>query len=184
MSAPRFPWDVLGIAPTDDRKAVRSAYAERLKAIDPDQDIAGYSRLRDARDEALWLIREGQATGAHAAPSESDLNDWFAGGGDAPGAGEAQPDAAAEPVPPPDNKPADDKPGRFIELLFPGHEFTPEPLTREEYEAGADLMRGIMADAQAATVDRQGGIEDWLAHYLASSWPRSGPLDGATSRRP
>ena len=34
----------------------------------------------------------------------------------------------------------------------------------------------MIASASSAAIDRQGAIEDWLAHYLASTWPRSGPL--------
>jgi hypothetical protein len=46
-------WDVLAIAPTDDPKVIRRAYAARLKQIDPDRDRAGFARLRQALDWAL-----------------------------------------------------------------------------------------------------------------------------------
>ena len=58
---PRFPscrrqarmWDELGIAPCDDPKAIRRAYAARLKKLDPDRDPNGFARLRDAYEWAL-----------------------------------------------------------------------------------------------------------------------------------
>jgi hypothetical protein len=46
-------WDVLGITATDDGKAVRRAYAARLKTMDPDREPAAFQRLRAAYDWAL-----------------------------------------------------------------------------------------------------------------------------------
>ena len=46
-------WDVLAIAPTDDPKAIRRAYAARLKQIDPDRDRETFARLRQALEWAL-----------------------------------------------------------------------------------------------------------------------------------
>lgn len=54
-----FPWSLLGIAATGDVKAVRKAYADRIKAMDLDADVEGYAALRDARDTALRLARRG-----------------------------------------------------------------------------------------------------------------------------
>lgn len=50
---------VLGLAAGADAAAVRKAYADRLRAIDPDADVAGFSRLRQARDTALAAARHG-----------------------------------------------------------------------------------------------------------------------------
>ena len=46
-------WDELGIGPCNDPKAIRRAYAARLKKLDPDQDPAAFTRLREALEWAL-----------------------------------------------------------------------------------------------------------------------------------
>lgn len=55
-----WPWNVLGIEPTRDEGAVRKAYADALRQLDLDKDIQAYSDLRGARDEGLWLARNGE----------------------------------------------------------------------------------------------------------------------------
>jgi hypothetical protein len=46
-------WDELGIAACDDAKAIRRAYAARLKQLDPDRDPEAFARLRRALEWAL-----------------------------------------------------------------------------------------------------------------------------------
>lgn len=60
----RFPWNRLGIDDTHDTAAIRKAYADALRALNVDEDIAGYAELRRARDEALWLAAQRQREGA------------------------------------------------------------------------------------------------------------------------
>jgi hypothetical protein len=52
-------WDELGIAPSNDPKAIRRAYAVRLKALDPDRDPGAFARLRTALEWALSRTAEG-----------------------------------------------------------------------------------------------------------------------------
>jgi hypothetical protein len=54
-------WEELGIEPTLDAKAIRRAYAERLKSIDADADIDAFQRLRRAYEMALASAMHNQA---------------------------------------------------------------------------------------------------------------------------
>ncbi|WP_223788055.1 J domain-containing protein [Marinicella meishanensis] len=53
-----FPWDVLGLAPTDDRKAIKKAYARLLRQHRPDSDPEGFKRVNEAYQAALILITQ------------------------------------------------------------------------------------------------------------------------------
>ena len=46
-------WQILGIEPTDDERAIKRAYAKQLKTTRPDDDAAAYQQLREAFDYAL-----------------------------------------------------------------------------------------------------------------------------------
>lgn len=46
-------WDVLGIEPTDDKKAIKKAYAVLLKQNKPDENPSGFAQLHEAYKQAL-----------------------------------------------------------------------------------------------------------------------------------
>lgn len=52
-SGQRSLWDILGTAPTGDERALKRAYAKRLKVTRPEDDPAGFQELRDAYEYAL-----------------------------------------------------------------------------------------------------------------------------------
>lgn len=54
-------WEELGIEPTFDAKAIRRAYAERLKSIAANADIAAFQRLRRAYEMALAIAARKEA---------------------------------------------------------------------------------------------------------------------------
>lgn len=59
-------WNVLAIAPTDDVKLIKRAYAARLKHVRPDDDPLGFQQLREAYEWALeygvrWFAYEQEA---------------------------------------------------------------------------------------------------------------------------
>lgn len=60
-------WHLLGLSPTDDRRAVKRAYATKLKAIDPDNDPVSFRTLREAFELATGpygLVGQYDETGS------------------------------------------------------------------------------------------------------------------------
>lgn len=53
-------FEVLGIKATNSEEEIRGAYRELLKQTNPEDDAEGFKRLRQAYEEALKLISEGQ----------------------------------------------------------------------------------------------------------------------------
>jgi hypothetical protein len=71
-------WDELGIDPCDDPKAIRRAYAARLKTLDQDRDPAAFERLRAALEGAL-AHAERAALDARADEDHlSAIEEWVA----------------------------------------------------------------------------------------------------------
>src|SRR5438132_642378 len=69
-------WDELEIAPTDDARAIRRAYAARLKRIDADRDPAAFVRLRQAYG---WALRFAERARQQAGPAAHVSPDVLAG---------------------------------------------------------------------------------------------------------
>ncbi|MEG1325728.1 MAG: J domain-containing protein, partial [Janthinobacterium sp.] len=51
--AERSLWDILGTEPTGDERALKRAYAKRLKVTRPEDDPAAFQELREAYEYAL-----------------------------------------------------------------------------------------------------------------------------------
>lgn len=90
MSRRRPPWSALGIDPTNDERAIKRAYAGKLKAIDVEAEPAKFVALRKRYEEALWQARWIDDDGADTA---DDL--WDEGFGNEEEDREAAADAVA-----------------------------------------------------------------------------------------
>lgn len=51
-------WSLLGIAPTDDTRSVKRAYAIRLKSCRPEDDPEGFTQLREAYEGVLAYLQK------------------------------------------------------------------------------------------------------------------------------
>lgn len=171
MSGLHWPWPILGIAPTDDRKTIREAYARLLKALDPDAATEAFMELRDARDAALsgHFLHPPQL-----ADDETQADDF--GLGD-PLDGDAAP---PPPAPDPEEKPRftvdynDEDEQRFqrmVELFTGEGEMAPSQV--EELHAHLDAL---LADERMADLGHYARVETWLAQLLAERYPRGAAL--------
>ncbi len=57
MSRRLYPWNLLKTDSSADIATIRKAYADLLRAMNPDDDPAAFAHLRQARDRALALAR-------------------------------------------------------------------------------------------------------------------------------
>ena len=67
-------WDILGIAPNSELKAVKQGYAAKLKVTKPDEDPEGFQRLHAAYKQATQLARRNNANTLSSVITPIDSN--------------------------------------------------------------------------------------------------------------
>lgn len=68
-------WEILGIDPTDDERAIKQAYAKALKHNKPDKNPEGFKALREAYETAL-ATRYYYANDDSDDDDDNENNDW------------------------------------------------------------------------------------------------------------
>jgi hypothetical protein len=194
-----FPWSRLGIDPTSDKAAIRKAYADVLRAINPDEDIAGFADLRRARDQALWLAeRQAVEDESDDDYEDEDEGELYGLGGldDGPEPGWDDDDHGAwdvapftpgtsaalppEPPPPPElteaQKRAQEAWNRLLDVLYPGGDFSDDAVTHAELDDGLAALAVLIARAEEADIEEHDALDSALADLFARTWPRSAPF--------
>lgn len=72
-------WKVLGIEETKDEEAIRQAYREKLAGVNPEEDQAGFMRLREAYEQALNFAAQTEEKGddMEALKDGSEADQWI-----------------------------------------------------------------------------------------------------------
>lgn len=72
-------WKVLGIEETGDEEAIRKAYLDKLAGVNPEEDQAGFMRLREAYEQALASARreESPEDDIEELQNGSDVDKWI-----------------------------------------------------------------------------------------------------------
>ncbi len=180
----------LGLEETDDVRAIKRAYAAKLKAINPDDDIAGFQALRNALSTATEYARYLAARAQEGAGDDADEDDDFydydednwsppiltktrAADGDG-----AQPawDADAELAAQTPYVPTTEE--RLIAALQAEQQAFPDrpPFESDVSDAVQAAYDALLADPAHETVDGQEELERWLAQVLPYYAPWSDGL--------
>lgn len=149
------PWTMLGLARTEDTRAIRKAYAARLRSIDPEEDPAAFIALRESLDAALGEARAGEPS---AAVQTED-------GKSATGAYAEQEEPAAHAAPP-----AATADLAAINLLHamvfdPQDQHTPEEITAQ--------TERVLAEPAMLNIDHASAVEAFMAETIVRGIPRS-----------
>lgn len=153
-------WKKLGLDKTQDKRAIKRAYAAKLKAIDPDSDPKGFLALREALDMALWQADIAEQPHNDDAFDEDEDEHYDAYGENWSG------DHAEEYVPPPLDEDGIRR-HRLAEILWDD-----DPIWPMEAEA-QQLIEQIVAEAEAGNIEEAGQTEDWLLWLTANTIRRS-----------
>ncbi|MBO9499824.1 MAG: hypothetical protein J7496_15985 [Novosphingobium sp.] len=158
-------WRQLGLDPCHDERAVKRAYAARLKEIDPDTDVEGFSRLR----AALSIARaDAQRRGAMRETIGHGEAVDVGTGASAPSNPESALEAIASPEPAPD--PAKPFVDAIVRNLFP------QPGQRSDPAALVGAVTALLEDPRMEQFDFAGETEEWLASTALRAIPLSDPI--------
>jgi hypothetical protein len=153
------PWRDLDIDPTSDIRAVRSAYARKLKAIDVESDSAAFISLRRHFDRAMLLAARLPAGNAVRMEYSS-----------APATSESlQRSPALQPV---DRSEADGSVS-FERLTQEVQQLLWQPPNTERDVHLCEATRALLESPLLENIDRAAFTERWFAAALLDAIPRS-----------
>ncbi|MDG2533944.1 hypothetical protein P6144_09825 [Sphingomonas sp. HITSZ_GF] len=188
-------WKRLGLAPTEDQREIRRAYARQLKAIDVERDPQAFIALREAFEDAQHIARwmayereeaenpEAEAPDADDMLDEAEMADTIGALrvdlGQAPSPALAAAPAAAErdgPWSPPTPEKFDAHAAALAQLLQRNN-LEPRPWpTDAEREEMLVHWRVIQADPRMQQLDFYADAENWIAGLIGFTIPFSDTL--------
>lgn len=164
----------LGLNEASDERAVRRAYAQRLKRIDQATDPEGFQALRSDYENGMrwvaWQARQHSEEQQHS--SANDVPEAVAPQpvsaaaaliADTPAASEAAIDAAVAPAPPTPQHAADEVFAGFLRLAQAGAGFGDEPAARRALDVALSDDRLVNLEART--------VFEWrIASLLMEGW--------------
>jgi hypothetical protein len=150
----------LGIAPTRELRAIKAAYAKRLRVTRPDDDPAAYQALREAYERALRWAKEAQEDEVEWEPEPETGT-----------ATEPEPEPETEPVtvtePDPESEPETDPVTAPAPVAAPVPAFSPPP--HQRWAPTPDLPPPPDPAALVANLDR--ALHEGGQGALLRVWP-------------
>jgi TPR repeat protein len=142
------PWEVLGLQPTSDRRAIKKAYVLRLKTTHPEDDPLGFQELREAYEIALdWAGFEERRA---SEPGET-----------------RKPPSKSHPPPAEPGRDRHQGALQDVERLIERVRFLHAD---EEKRGSEDAWRAILADDSLWSLDVRAGFAGHLFGFLLEAW--------------
>lgn len=167
-------WAVLEVERTTDGRAIRAAYARKLRTIDMEAEPQAFTALRAAYEQALHYAARAQAQPVEAAPPP-EAEPVMAPAEDAPYRDDARWEAAepepAAPPPPPAERPSWVADIEAINALIGGDQ------SREAIFAPITThINAILSHPAMLEIDHAAQVENWAAHTILNGMPRTNAL--------